>query len=72
MSQLAAPTYLSISAYSRTYGLSRKSVYKLLSAGELETWRTRGAVKAIRIRNIAPSDHQPAAISPSPTPRPAR
>lgn len=50
------PAYLSISAYSRTYGVSRNTVYRLLEEGRLETWRV---LTLIRIKNVPPDRHTP-------------
>lgn len=49
---MAAPViWLSISAYARTYHVDRKTVYKWLDAGLLETFRVD---KVIRIANHPP------------------
>lgn len=51
-----APGWLSISAYARTWGLTRNTVYKLLENGNLETYRV---LTVVRIRNVSPDEHSP-------------
>jgi len=53
---MIAPDWLSLSAYARTYGLSRHTVYRLLEEHALETYRI---FKVVRIRNLPPPAHQP-------------
>jgi hypothetical protein len=48
--------WLSISAYSRAYGLSRPTIRKLLDQGCLESYRVLGMT---RIRNVEPDAHHP-------------
>lgn len=52
------PLWISISAYGRAWGLTRTTVYKLLTQNRLETYRLE-APSVIRIKNIAPCDHHP-------------
>lgn len=48
------PTWLSISAYARAYGIDRVTVYKWLDAKLLETYRQGGCR---RIKNVRPDQH---------------
>lgn len=50
------PAWLSVSAYARTYGLTRNTVYKLLEHHLLQVYTLTGPVDVIRIRNRAPDD----------------
>lgn len=50
------PAWLSVSAYARTYGLTRNTVYKLLEHQLLQVYTLTGTVDVIRIRNRAPND----------------
>ena len=52
-------TWVSVTLYSRIYGLSRSTVYKLLAAHALESWRLTGPADLIRIRNVPPHAPQP-------------
>ena len=45
------PAWLSITAYAHHYGVSRKTVWKWLTSGLLETYRVG---RCLRIKNMAP------------------
>lgn len=47
-----SPRWLSISDYSRVYGIDRKTTYKLLKAGYLEAYRVK---TLIRIKDQPPT-----------------
>lgn len=55
MKERTTNAWLSIGAYARTYGISRPTVKKWLTAGLLETYRFMGV---IRIKNLEPAQHQ--------------
>ena len=50
--------YVSVSQYSRLYGLTRHTVYKLLEHHRLETYRLTGVVNVVRVRNAPPDQHK--------------
>lgn len=46
--------WVSISEYSRRYGLTRNTVYRLISIGQLESYRV---LKIVRVKNLPPDRH---------------
>lgn len=55
------PVWVSISTYAVLYDTNRKTVYKWLDAGLLETFRVG---RCIRVLNQPPSDRRPKASYP--------
>lgn len=49
-------TWVSISAYSRIYGLSRTTVYALIARVPLRTYQVPGS-SVVRVLNRPPSQH---------------
>jgi hypothetical protein len=49
--------YVSVSAYSRIYGLTRRTVQKLLDSHHLEGYRLSGIVDVVRVKNAPPDQH---------------
>jgi hypothetical protein len=50
--------YVSVSAYSRIYGLTRHTVNKLLEAKKLEGYRLTDVVNVVRVKNAPPDQHK--------------
>lgn len=61
MTERSTNTWLSVSAYSRAYGVDRRTVYKWLDSGLLDSYRV--PPRLIRIKNQPPKDSVPQSVS---------